>query len=130
MFVSVEEGSLAVPAFRRVVPLDGDAVNDETRPEELRLISAARSGDRGAFGALYALYGRLVHGIMLARVPRIDVDDLVQDVFVQAMQRLESLRDPHAFGGWLAAIARNRATDHLRRTPRVAEMPKDLAASS
>ena len=46
------------------------------------------------------------------------------------MQRLGSLRDPRAFGGWLAAIARNRATDHLRRTPRLAEMPEDVAASS
>jgi RNA polymerase sigma-70 factor (ECF subfamily) len=125
-----EEGSLAVPAFRGVVPVAGDLVSDETRADELRLIGAARGGDRGAFGALYALYARLVHGIVLARVPRTEVEDLVQDVFVQAMQRLGSLRDPRAFGGWLAAIARNLATDHLRRAPRIAEMPRDLAASS
>jgi RNA polymerase sigma-70 factor (ECF subfamily) len=119
-----------MPAFNRVVPLAGDAVIDGTHADELRLIGAAREGDRGAFGALYALYGRLVHGIVLARVPRTDVEDLVQDVFVQAMQRLGSLRDPRAFGSWLAAIARNLATDHLRRTPRLAEMPPDIAASS
>src|SRR3954469_8452947 len=111
----VEEGALAVSAFRGAVPADGRSVIDDTPGDELRLVSAARTGDRGAFGALYALYGRLVHGIVLARVPRADVDDLVQDVFVQAMQRLGSLRDPRAFGGWLAAIARNLATDHLRR---------------
>ena len=119
-----------MPVFHSVVALGGDAVGDETRADELRLIGAARDGDRGAFGALYTLYGRLVHGIVLARVPRTDVEDLVQDVFVQAMQRLASLRDPRAFGGWLAAIARNLATDHLRRAPRLAEMPQDLAASS
>jgi RNA polymerase sigma-70 factor, ECF subfamily len=125
----LEEGFLAVPALRGVVPAGGDPVMEEARAEELRLIGAARGGDRGAFGALYALYGRLVHGIVLARVPRTDVEDLVQDVFVQAMQRLGSLRDPRAFGGWLAVIARNLATDHLRRTPRLADMPQDLAAS-
>ena len=125
-----EEGSLAVPVFHSAVAGGGDPVADELRADELRLIGAARDGDRGAFGALYTLYGRLVHGIVLSRVPRTDVEDLVQDVFVHAMQRLASLREPRAFGGWLAAIARNLATDHLRRAPRIADMPQDLAASS
>jgi RNA polymerase sigma-70 factor (ECF subfamily) len=113
-----------------VARLAAGSVSDETRVAELRLIAAAQDGDRGAFGGLYALYARLVHGIVLARVPRPDVDDLVQDVFMQAMQRLPSLRDPRAFGGWLSAIARNRATDHLRRAPRVTELPDDLAAAA
>ncbi len=125
-----EEGFLAVPVFHSAVAGGGDPVADELRADELRLIGAARDGDRGAFGALYTLYGRLVHGIVLSRVPRTDVEDLVQDVFVHAMQRLASLREPRAFGGWLAAIARNLATDHLRRAPRIADMPQDLAASS
>jgi RNA polymerase sigma-70 factor, ECF subfamily len=125
-----EEGSLAVPVFHSAVAGGGDPVADELRADELRLIGAARDGDRGAFGALYTLYGRLVHGIVLSRVPRTDVEDLVQDVFVHAMQRLASLREPRAFGGWLAAIARNLATDHLRRAPRIADMPQDLAAAS
>jgi RNA polymerase sigma-70 factor, ECF subfamily len=116
--------------FRGLVSAGTDPPIDAMRADELRLIGAARAGDRGAFGALYQQYGRLVHGILLARVPRTDVDDLVQDVFVQAMQRLGGLRDPRAFGGWLSVIARNLATDHLRRTPRVAELPEDLAASS
>jgi RNA polymerase sigma-70 factor (ECF subfamily) len=68
-----------------------------------------------AFGQLYALYARAVHGVVLARVPWIEVEDLVQDVFVTAMERLASLRDAEAFGAWLMRIARNRATDHLRR---------------
>ena len=40
---------------------------------------------------------------------------MVQDVFMTAYQRLGELREPAAFGGWLAAIARNRAADHGRR---------------
>ncbi len=90
------------------------------------LVEAARGGDRAAFERLYRSYSRLVHGILISRVPRGDVDDLVQDVFMQAMQRLPSLRDTAAFGGWLASIARNRATDHLRRTPALTELPEDL----
>jgi RNA polymerase sigma-70 factor (ECF subfamily) len=79
------------------------------------LVRAAQSGDRAAFGLLYARYSRMVHGILLARVPFSDVDDLVQDVFLQALPRLADLREVSRFPGWLASIARNRATDFHRR---------------
>src|SRR5882672_5073806 len=79
-------------------------------------IQAAAKGDRDAFAVLYADYFRMVHAVLLGRVPRRDVDDLAQDVFLTAFTRLKGLREPAAFGGWLATIARNRATDHLRRS--------------
>lgn len=88
---------------------------------------AARAGDRTAFGRLYGLYVRMVHGIMLARVPRTEVDDLVQDVFIQALSRLSGLRDAALFPGWLATIARNRANDYHRRSHETDELPADLA---
>ncbi|HTQ55917.1 MAG TPA: sigma-70 family RNA polymerase sigma factor [Bryobacteraceae bacterium] len=92
------------------------------------LVAAARHGDRQAFGLLYVNYARMVHGILLARVPPGEVDDLVQDVFLQAMRRLSSLREDAAFGGWLAMIARNRAHDFHRRQPETAKLDEDLAA--
>jgi RNA polymerase sigma-70 factor (ECF subfamily) len=95
-------------------------------PEELLLIEAAREGDRAAFGGLYRLYARMVHGILLARVPRVEVDDLVQDVFVVALTRLRSLRNPGSFGPWLAMIARNRAHDFHRRSRETTELSEDL----
>ena len=81
------------------------------------LVRAAQGGDREAFGRLYERFGPMVHGILLARVPPSEVDDLVQDVFLSALRQLPTLRTPAAFGGWLAAIARNRAADHHRRPP-------------
>ena len=89
-------------------------------------LRAAAAGDHEAFGQLYANYVRMVHGILLARVPVCDVDDLVQDVFLTAFRRLGSLRDPAAFGSWLATIARNRATDYLRRLRQEVSLPRDL----
>lgn len=89
-------------------------------------IAAAAGGDRDAFARLYADYFRMVHAILLGRVPRRDVDDLVQDVFLTVFTRLKSLRDPAAFGGWLATITRNRATDHLRRTREQVELPEEM----
>ena len=79
-----------------------------------RLVRLARAGDEAAFAALYARYAPVVHGIVLARVPRHEAADLVQDVFLVALQRLAALRDPAAFGGWLVRIARHRAADHHR----------------
>ncbi len=84
--------------------------------EDAGLVAAARSGDRDAFGRLYERHARLVHGILLARVPRSDAADLVQDVFLTALHRLSSLRDDAAFSGWVAMIARNRAMDYHRRS--------------
>jgi RNA polymerase sigma-70 factor (ECF subfamily) len=94
-----------------------------------RLVEAARGGDRAAFALLYRQYLRMVHGILLARIPRADVDDLVQDVFMTALERMAALRDASAFGGWLAAIARNRATDHMRRAPLTTTLPEHLAVA-
>jgi RNA polymerase sigma-70 factor (ECF subfamily) len=105
-------------------------VPDDARPalaEEL--VAAARAGDRAAYGRLYDRFAPMVHGLLLARVPRADVDDLVQDVFLQAMRRLSGLRDVRAFPGWLAAIARNRARDHWRRGEHAVELPAEVAGA-
>ncbi len=91
------------------------------------LVRRARAGDRAAFGALYDRFAPMVHGVLLARVPRADVDDLVHDVFMLAMRRLEGLRDPAAFGPWLAAIARNRSRDHYRRQRETDALTTDVA---
>lgn len=93
------------------------------------LVVAARNGSRDAFGRLYELYGRMVHGVLLARVPRDDVEDLVQEVFLKALRQLGSLRDPRAFGAWIAMIARNTATDLGRRRHDQVELTEELAAS-
>jgi RNA polymerase sigma-70 factor, ECF subfamily len=93
---------------------------------DVALIEAAGAGDRDAFGQLYRRYSRMVHGILLARVPREEAEDLTQEVFLSAMRQLHRLREPAAFGGWLAMIARNRAHDYHRRTPETTELPEDL----
>ena len=104
-------------------PLTDDA------PDEVRLVEAARDGDRTAFGRLYDRYARMVHGILLARVPLRDVDDLVHDVFLIVLPRLHSLRDARRFGAWLGAIARNRAKDYYRRDAKQADQAEELSGN-
>jgi RNA polymerase sigma-70 factor (ECF subfamily) len=90
--------------------------------DDLPLIRASRGGDRSAFGRLYTRYRRMIHAIILARVPHEEADDLVQEVFLAAMRELHGLRDERAFGGWLATIARNRAYGWHRRAVEVVEL--------
>jgi len=83
------------------------------------LVRAAQRGDRNAYGELYLRFGRAVHAVLVARLPRGQVDDLVQDVFLHALTKLSDLREPAAFGGWICTLARRRAADHYRRLPPV-----------
>ena len=94
--------------------------------DDSQLVEAARAGDCSAFGLLYDRYGRMVHGILLARVPLTEVDDLVHDVFLLALPRLHALRDASRFGPWLASIARNRANDYHRQKVDVVELTDDM----
>src|ERR1041385_4770933 len=101
----------------------------EETPVEVMLVKAVLSGDRDGFARLYDLYAPLVHGILLARVPRAEVDDLVQDIFLHAFRKLHTLRDAAAFGPWIAMIARNRAVDFHRRSRETVEINDDLRGS-
>ena len=96
---------------------------------EVVLVRAVLQGDREGFSRLYDLYAPLVHGILLARVPRAEVDDLVQDIFLHAFKKLHTLRDAAAFGPWIAMIARNRAVDFYRRSKETVEINDDLRGS-
>lgn len=86
-------------------------------------VRAARSGDRTAFAELYRRFSRAVHGVVLARVAYHDAADVVQDVFAIALDRLPQLGEAAAFPGWLLAIARNRAIDHVRGMRPTDELP-------
>ena len=93
---------------------------------EARLVVRVRNGDQDAFGELYARYAAMVHGILLARVPRLEVDDLAQDVFLSAYKNLGSLRNSNAIGPWLAMITRNRAMEFYRREKKTEELVDDV----
>ena len=95
--------------------------------EDDSLVQSAREGDHAAFGGLYDRYARMVHGILLARVPPREVDDLVQEVFLSALRQLHALRDVSRFGAWLAAITRNRATDYFRKSIPEAALTEPLS---
>ncbi|MEZ4400186.1 MAG: sigma-70 family RNA polymerase sigma factor [Kofleriaceae bacterium] len=100
-------------------------VRDATVAE---LVEAARGGSAAAFTTLYQRFHRAVHAVALARVGAADAGDVVQDVFARAWAKLDTVREPAAFPGWLMTLARYRAIDRARaRGPAASE--RDLAVS-
>ena len=94
---------------------------------EVTLVRAVLAGERDRFARLYEMYAPMVHGVLLARVPRDEVDDLVQDIFLHALKKLHTLRDAAAFGPWIAMIARNRAMDFYRSSRETVEVTEQMA---
>jgi len=80
------------------------------------LVRAAQAGDREAFGELFERYRPAMVALAMRRVHNADeAEELAQDVFVQAMQKIDQLRVPEAFGGWLRRIVHRMAINRMTR---------------
>lgn len=92
-------------------------------------VRAVLAGDRQAFGTLVDRHLTAVVGVVSRIVcNRADAEDLAQDTFVRAFQRLGQYGQAHSFRNWLLKIATNLALNHLQarrrernRYPRIAE---------
>ena len=95
------------------------------------LVIAAQSGDQAEFGLLYELFQPVVLAIAMRRLRNMtDSQELAQDVFVQAMQKLTQLRQPECFPGWLRSITVRMSINRaVRRAPAVSVEPEMLAAT-
>jgi RNA polymerase sigma-70 factor (ECF subfamily) len=99
----------------------------ETVKPEARIIERICAGEMEAFDEFYKFFAPMVHGIVLARVPRDEAADLVQNVFMIAHKNLSTLRDPNAVGAWLAMIARNQANEFYRKAKPTEELSEDIS---
>jgi RNA polymerase sigma-70 factor (ECF subfamily) len=84
---------------------------------DARLVARALQGDSPAFGELVRRHLRSAYAIALAAlaVPA-DAEDVCQDSFIVALERLDECRDPDRFAAWLFRIVRNRAHNFRRYT--------------
>jgi RNA polymerase sigma-70 factor (ECF subfamily) len=108
---------------------DTPPASDDASPGVASLVALALTGDRDAFGTLYVRFAPIVHGVLLSHASPEDAADLVHDVFLTALNRLDSLRDPNAFAGWLVTIARNAARMERRRNIRLVQLEGDVAGT-
>jgi len=83
------------------------------------LVVQAKAGDRNAFAVLYDRWFDPLHDFLVRMTRnRDEAAELVQDTFLVAMQRLESLTQPDRFKSWLFQIAYRRTLDRLERSKR------------
>ncbi|MFJ8538505.1 RNA polymerase sigma factor [Streptomyces sp. NPDC093591] len=79
-------------------------------------IAAAQAGDRHALDELVEGWLPLVYNVVgRALNGHADVDDVVQETMLRAVDNLGSLRDPDSFRSWLVAIAMRQIRDRARR---------------
>ena len=79
------------------------------------LVARVRAGDARAADRLLERYFRACRAVALAITGNeADADDVCQEGFIQAMERIDSCRDPARFGGWVLQIVRNRARNLVR----------------
>jgi len=88
----------------------------DERQQVIDLVIEAQNGCREAFGELARRYERTVYATALRRTgDTFEAQELVQEVFIQAMRKLEQLREPAAFGGWLRQITARMASNRMSR---------------
>jgi RNA polymerase sigma-70 factor (ECF subfamily) len=100
--------------------LEHDPVPERTGWSEVAvLVRRAQAGDREAFGRLVEQFQRTVHAICLRRLGNpSEAAEMTQEVFLHVMRRLDQLREPERFAGWLRQVAVRMAIN--RATRRVA----------
>ena len=80
------------------------------------LVERARAGDRSAFGSLIERFQGTVYAIALTRLRNpAEAQELTQEVFLHAMRKLDQLREPECFAGWLRQITVRMALNRLTR---------------
>ena len=87
-----------------------------TKPSDRELIQAVLAGEKAGYEKLYDRYGPLVRAICYDTTGNLtDAQDLAQDVFMRAYEKLGRLRDRDIFGKWVVGIARLRCKEWLRQ---------------
>jgi RNA polymerase sigma-70 factor (ECF subfamily) len=87
-----------------------------TTPSDKTLIEAVLAGEKEAYGKIYDRYAPLVRAVCYDYTGNLaDAQDLAQDVFMRAYEKLDRLRKRDSFGKWLVGIARHRCQEWLRR---------------
>ena len=90
-----------------------------------RLMVMAQGGDRIAYTTLLNECGRWLKRFFYHRIGPQQIDDLVQDTLLSVHRKLSSYDPSRPFLPWLAAIARYRWVDHLRKVYRADETGLD-----
>jgi len=94
------------------------------RPEAL--VRQALAGEEEAFSALVRKYQDYAYGVAVGVLSDFELArDVVQESFLCAYRKLEKLKDPARFGGWLRGIVRNMSFRAIRELGRIRELAEE-----
>ena len=97
------------------------------RMTDNELVERARTGDARSYEELVRRYERLVGRVLYSYAGRdAAVEDLVQETFLRAYDRLSTFNPEYRFKTWLLAIANNLGIDTLRRRRDVVEFNPEV----
>jgi RNA polymerase sigma-70 factor (ECF subfamily) len=114
-----------VAALAHVLPLTRVADDDEV------LVARVLRGDALAFRDLYARHSRYVAGVVYRLMgDDAELEDIVQDAFVRAAERLPSLREPAQLRAWLVTIAVRLGQSRLTRRRRRSWIRRQLTRAA
>ncbi len=87
-----------------------------TELSDAGLVARCRTGDEDAWRALVERFSRYVYAIAVQafRLPQPDAEDVFQEVFARAYERLQTLRDDDAVRPWIGQLTRRLCIDRLR----------------
>jgi RNA polymerase sigma-70 factor (ECF subfamily) len=94
------------------------------------VVCAAQEGCGIAFSQIVERFERLVYGLALRRMGNhAEAQEVVQEVFMQALRKIGQLREPSAIAGWLRSITVRRVNNRVtRRAPLTIAEPETLDA--
>ena len=84
--------------------------------QDAQLIQRVLEGDDTAFSALVKKYQRSVHALAWRKIGDFHIaEDITQETFLKAYQRLATLKEPQSFASWLYVITANHCKAWLRK---------------
>ena len=87
--------------------------------DDAALVILVLNGDTDAFGQLYDKYARLIRSICYGTTGDVgQAQDLAQEVFLRAYQKLAGLKSPDRFAPWLVAMGKNVCREYRRKQAR------------
>ena len=99
-----------------MAPSDNTTTIPDNSTQLAALVDQARAGNRSALAQLADQFHQEIFRMVFYRVrSRVDAEDITQDVFLKAFQKISSVKEAAKFRGWLFSIALNRVRDFQRK---------------
>ena len=98
-------------------------------PTDRDLIQRARRGDAEAFGELVLRYQTSVFNVCYRLLhERLEAEDMTQETFLRARDRLHTFHEERVFGPWIRRVAANVCLNHLEAQKQTAELDEERDA--